>query len=255
MTRGGSIRSVFVRVVVGAAVIALVAGGAALFWRARMDDRLVRSDADVISGQPDLVRYATAQGKPLYRRYCSGCHGADLRGDPSRGAANLVDREWLYGSGGVAEIEQTITYGIRSGSPKSRSLAVMPAFGHPSAIGREQVNALSPNEIGDLVEFLFSIEGRPSDPTAATRGAQLYSDKGVCYDCHSRDARGDQAIGAPDLSDRARLYGDGSRSAVFRSIAEGREGVCPAFGMRLGPVRVRALAVFVHARAQGHGSP
>jgi cytochrome c oxidase cbb3-type subunit 3 len=253
MTRGRSLRSVF-GVVVGAALVIVLAAGAAWFWRARMDDRLVRSDADVISGQPDLVRYATAQGKPLYRRYCSGCHGADLRGDPSRGAPNLVDREWLYGSGGVAEIEQTITYGIRSGSPKSRSLAVMPAFGHPAANGREQVSALSPDEIGDLVEFLLSIEGRPSDSAAAARGAQLYSDKGICYDCHSRDAKGDQAIGAPSLTDRTWLYGDGSKSAVFRSIADGREGVCPAFGHRLGSARVRALAVFVHARAQGDGS-
>src|SRR4029078_10360123 len=134
------------------------------------------------------------------------------------------------------EIQQTITYGVRSGSPKSRSLAVMPAFAHPDPNGREKVNALNPAEIGDLVGFLFSIEGRRADAAAAARGAQLYADKGVCYECHSRGAEGDQTVGAPKLNDGVWLYGEGARAAVFRSIAEGREGACPAFGERLGPV-------------------
>ena len=250
MTSRGPNRSVWVRIVAGGAVLALLAGGAAWAWRARMDDRLLRSEPDAIAGQADLVRYAVAIGEPLYRQDCSGCHGADLRGDTSRGAPNLIDRDWLYGAGGVAEIQQTITYGVRSGSPKSRSLAVMPAFAHPDPGGREKVNALTPAEIGDLVDFLFSIEGRSADAAAAARGARLYADKGVCYDCHSRDAEGDQTVGAPNLTDRIWLYGDGSRAAVFRSIAEGREGACPAFGDRLGPVRTRALAVFVQSRIQ-----
>ncbi|MGZ3275531.1 MAG: c-type cytochrome [Caulobacteraceae bacterium] len=219
-----------------------------------MDDRLVRDEPEAVAAQPDLLRYAVAQGEPLYRRHCAVCHGAGLRGDPSRGVPDLIDRDWLYGSGGVAEIQQTITYGVRSGSPKSRSLAVMPAFAHPDPNGREKVNALGPGEIGDLVEFLFSIEGRKADAAAAARGAQLYADKGVCYDCHSRDAQGDQSVGAPNLADRIWLYGDGSRAAVFRSIAEGRQGACPAFGDRLGPARLRALAVYVHARA-AHDQP
>jgi cytochrome c oxidase cbb3-type subunit 3 len=248
---GNALRSIVARLAVGAALTVLLAAGGVLLWRSHMDDRLLSSEPDAISSQPDLFRYAVTQGEPLYRRYCVGCHGADLRGDVSRGAPNLIDRDWLYGSGGVDEIQQTITYGVRSGSPKSRSLAVMPAFAHPDPNGREKVNALSSAEIGDLVDFLFSIEGRASDPAAAARGAELYTDKGVCYDCHSRDAEGDQTIGAPNLADRVWLYGDGSRAAVFRSIAEGRQGVCPAFGDRLGPARVRALAVFVHARAQG----
>lgn len=219
-------------------------------WRGHMDARLLRAEPDAIAGQLDLQAYALAKGEPVYRDRCARCHGADLKGDPSRGAPNLIDGDWLYGAGGIAEIQQTITYGVRSGSPKSRSLAVMPAFAHPDPNGREKVNALTPAEISDLIDFLFSIEGRPANAAAAARGARLYSDKGVCYDCHSRDAQGDQAIGAPNLSDQTWLYGDGSRQAVFRSIAEGREGVCPAFSPILKPAALRAVAVFVHDRAQ-----
>ena len=219
-----------------------------------MEARLLRAEPEAIAARPDLERYALAKGGPDYRRYCATCHGADLKGDRSRGVPNLVDRDWLYGSGGVAEIQQTITYGIRSGSPKSRSLAVMPAFAHPDPAGREKVNALSPAEIGDLVDFLFSIEGRPADSSAAARGAALYSDKGICYDCHSRDVQGDQAIGAPNLADNIWLYGNGSREALFRSISQGRAGVCPAFEHRLSPAALRAIAVFVHDRAQHAGT-
>lgn len=235
-----------------AATLAVGAGGAVR--EAHMDGRLLRAEPDAIAAQPDLHRYALARGEPAYRRNCAACHGAELQGDRGRGIPNLVDRDWLYGSGEVAEIQQTITYGIRSGSPKSRSLAVMPAFAHPDPGEREKVNALSPTEIGDLIDYLFSLEGRPADPAAAARGAALYSDKGLCYDCHSRDAQGDQAVGAPNLADAVWLYGDGSREAVFRSIAQGRAGACPAFERRLPPAVLRAVAVFVQDRAHPAGT-
>jgi len=233
---------------------ALAVGAGVLLWRAHMDRRLLRAEPDAIAAQPDLERYALARGEPAYRSNCTTCHGADLKGDRVRGVPNLVDHDWLYGSGEVAEIQQTITYGVRSGSPKSRSLAVMPAFAHPDPGGREKVNPLSPAEINDLIDYLFSIEGHAADPAAAARGEALYSDKGVCYDCHSRDAQGDQAIGAPNLADAVWLYGDGSRDAVFRSIAQGRAGACPAFEHRLPPAALRAVAVFVHHRAHPAGT-
>jgi cytochrome c oxidase cbb3-type subunit 3 len=215
-------------------------------WRAYMNASLLRAAPDAIAGRRDLVRYADSMARPVYQSHCAGCHGADLRGDPARGIPNLVDKDWLYGSGSIAQIQQTITYGIRSGNPKGRSLAVMPAFAHPDPSGREKVNALTPGEIDDLIQFIFSIEGRPSEAAAASRGALLYSDKGVCYDCHSRDAQGDQEIGAPNLSDKIWLYGEGSPQSIFRSIAQGRAGACPAWGQTLSPSMLRALAVYVH---------
>jgi len=60
---------------------------------------------------------------------------------------------------------------------------------------------------------------------------------------------GDGAIGAPNLTDRVWLYGDGSRAAIFNSIAGGRAGACPAWIGRLSAGEIRALAVFVHAAA------
>jgi len=231
------------------AIVALLAltGGAVAARKAYMDDTLLRTPPDAIARRADLVRYAQGVAAPVYRSQCARCHGAHLRGDPARGAPNLADKDWLYGEGSISQIQQTITYGIRSGNPKGRSLASMPAFAHPDSAGREKVNPLTPGEIGDLVEFLFSVENRPADAAAAARGALLYSDKGVCYDCHSRDAQGDQAIGAPNLADTIWLYGDGSRRSVFNAIAQGRAGACPAWGQRFRPALLRALAVFLYA--------
>ena len=53
----------------------------------------------------------------------------NVRGNPEIGAPNLADNVWLYGDGGVFEIERTILYGVRTGNSKSRSVTDMPAFG------------------------------------------------------------------------------------------------------------------------------
>ncbi|HMA49250.1 MAG TPA: c-type cytochrome, partial [Magnetospirillaceae bacterium] len=108
--------------------------------------------------------------------------------------------------------------------------------------------------IGDLIDYLFMLEGRSADGAAAARGRVLFGDRGQCFDCHGGDGKGDPAIGAPDLTDAVWLYGDGSREAIFRSIEHGRKGVCPAWIDRLPPVTIRALAVFLHQQSHSRGT-
>ena len=81
----------------------------------------------------------------------------------------------------------------------------------------------------------------------------MYSGEGGCYDCHSADGKGDAAIGAPNLADKVTLYGDGSREALFESIANGRQGVCPAFVNRLHPAAIREVALYVYLLSHPHG--
>ena len=40
---------------------------------------------------------SAAKGKQSYATYCAACHGADVKGTISLGAANLTDSIWLYG--------------------------------------------------------------------------------------------------------------------------------------------------------------
>ena len=232
----------------GCAILAAVAAGLVYLIYGQIL-RYELLSADTASMTPRLAQFADDLARPAWTENCAGCHGADLKGDPRRGIPNLTDGDWLYGSGKIAQIEYTITYGIRSGNPKGRSLAFMPSFAHPND-DKEKLAPLGPAEIKDVIAYLFSLEGRKADPAAAERGAALYADKGACYDCHAPDARGDHDIGAPDLADNIWLYGDGSEASLFNSIANGHAGTCPAWSGRLTPAVIRALAVFIQDHSQ-----
>jgi cytochrome c oxidase cbb3-type subunit 3 len=107
---------------------------------------------------------------------------------------------------------------------------------------------LDPADIDAITTYVLSFQQPQSDAAAVERGKRLFSDvtKGNCIDCHGIDAKGDSAIGAPDLTDAIWLRGDGSRQAISDSIAYGLSGRCPAWIAELSPVTIRALAVYVH---------
>jgi cytochrome c oxidase cbb3-type subunit 3 len=148
----------------------------------------------------------------------------------------------------VSDIEQVAKYGVRSFHPRAWNLAIMPAYATPRPSPHDRrISSLSPQGIRDLVEFLFRAQGRTADAAAAARGATLFAGAGGCYDCHAADAKGDSAIGAPDLTDRVTLYGDGSRESLAMSIGYGRHGMCPAWVNRIDPAGIREVAVFVYS--------
>jgi cytochrome c oxidase cbb3-type subunit 3 len=236
----------------GAAALLLAGGVAFAVHRGETEARLVRADPDEIPAEHALLHFAFARGQAVYEEHCAACHGTGGAGDPARGTPNLADRDWLYGSGMVSEIEKIVTYGIRSHHPKAWNLAVMPAFARPTPAGTElKIPRLTPDGIGDVTEFLIAAGGRPADAQAAKRGAALYGDAGGCYDCHGPDGRGDSAIGAPNLLDSIWLYGDGSRQSIMNSIAYGRQGVCPAWIGKITTGEIREVAVYVYAMSHG----
>ena len=239
------------RVRVGAGVLALLA--VVLLAQAIHDrslySRLLRTDGDLAVQNPKLVAFATDKGKAAFAAHCASCHGAEMKGDRTRGIADLSDSDWLYGSGRVAEIEQTILYGIRSGHPRAWNLATMPGFALPVPSTTYKTPPLTPSQIHDIVEYVRLIGDKPADAAAAARGVKLYSNAGQCFDCHANDGEGDAAIGAPDLVDDVWLYGDGSPQSLFNSIAHGHQGICPSWTHRLPAGQIRALAVYLHTHA------
>jgi cbb3-type cytochrome c oxidase subunit III len=201
------------------------------------------------------MRFATGRGRSLFDAHCASCHGQAGHGDRAKGIPDLTDDDWLYGTGQVIDIERVIGYGIRSHHPKAWNLAIMPAFGRlrPSEADAK-IAPLAPPQIRDLIEFIFHEQGRVADGAAAARGASLYVGAGGCYDCHTTDLRGDSAIGAPNLIDEISLYGDGSRQALFMSIADGRQGECPAWVRQISPAGIRELALYVYSLSHTVGS-
>src|ERR1700691_1815267 len=126
--------------------------------RRSVDAELLRTEPAQILTNPALLSQAVRIGRPLYPRYCASCHGSALQGDTARGAPHLAKNVWLYGNDPV-DVERTILYGIRSGHPKSRNVADMPALVRSGQI--------TPDDARDVVEYLQSLAGRPHDEAAA----------------------------------------------------------------------------------------
>jgi cytochrome c oxidase cbb3-type subunit 3 len=213
-----------------------------------MKANLLRTDPGDIPSSATLMHFATGRGRSLFEAHCASCHGRDGHGAQDKGIPDLTDDDWLYGTGQVIDIERVIDYGIRSHHPRAWNLAIMPAFASPRpSVSDAKITPLTRPQISDLVEFILHEQGREADVAAAARGAVLYRGAGGCYDCHSTDLRGDSAIGVPNLVDRITLYGDGSRQALFLSIATGRQGVCPSWIGRISPAGIRELALYVYS--------
>ena len=239
------------RILAGSAVAGLALGSAWYVREVAPASALLRADPNAVPQNADLMRFAVGRGETAFRAACAGCHGAEAAGDPHYGAPNLADADWLYGTGTPAEIERTITYGIRSHHPKAWNLAAMPAYARPVPLQGQNFPPLTPPEIADVVAYVASLSGGQADPTAIADGADLFTGKAGCFDCHAADARGDAGVGAPDLTDKAWLYGDSSRAAIMETVAYGRQGVCPAQVGSLTPTEIREAALYVYALGKG----
>jgi cytochrome c oxidase cbb3-type subunit 3 len=245
------------------AALAVVAGTAALvIGLAHGQTAATRSVAErVVAGSPYAIKadaeadtFVTAAAEKAIAANCAGCHGADLRG--KAGVPNLVDYEFLWGVtfeetndvGPVAEIEQTIRYGIRNQDcPAVTSQAEYgdcPDTRYSEMPGYLPLETFTAAQIGDLTEYTLELSGQPADATAAARGKELF---GACTECHGPDGAGYKPYGGPDLTDDVWLYG-GDRGAIAASISAGRLGRCPAWVNELDAATIKAIAVYLWRR-------
>jgi len=88
---------------------------------------------------------------------------------------------------------------------------------------------------------LRSVEQLAHDGSALQMGKRLFEDN--CAACHRRDATGNQALGAPNLTDDDWLYG-GTGDDLIASITRGRAGMMPAW-KGLGEDTVNNLTEYV----------
>jgi cytochrome c oxidase cbb3-type subunit 3 len=202
---------------------------------------LVRAWPAQLAHDPQMIRFALSLARPAYAAHCASCHGANRSINHAIGAPNLADSTWLYGDGGIGDIENTILYGIRSGHPKAHNVTDMPAEGRS--------HQLTAPEVDDVVEFVLALNRQPHEDTAAERGRRLFYDKGNCFDCHARDAMGNTDYGAPGLVGATWNYG-GDRQTLRQTIYSGRHGLCPAWIDALRPAQIRALAVYLYVGSQ-----
>ncbi|MEJ2755521.1 MAG: cytochrome-c oxidase, cbb3-type subunit III [Gammaproteobacteria bacterium] len=185
-------------------------------------DRYLDIDLNTLSH--DTQAMATAQN--LFLQRCAACHGADAHG--SQGFPNLTDNDWLYGGTGEL-IQASITSG-RNGA--------MPNFG-------EQ---LSLTEQSQVVSYLLSFTDRAGfDKRAIDAGKKVFQQN--CIFCHGTDATGNQAVGAPNLTDDIWLHG-GDPEAIRHTIQAGRQSKMPAHGDVLSAGKIHLLTAYVLSLSQ-----
>lgn len=210
---------------------------AAAARNAALDARLIKADLATVENDPELLRFATAGGAAVFRNNCAPCHGAGASGVVGH-YPNLLDDDWLWG-GTLADIQQTVSHGVRFEADADTRFSQMPAFGE----------MLAPEEIDALTAYVLSLSGQASDaPGDVQAGAQLFADN--CSSCHGEDGTGGRDFGAPNLADGIWLYG-GDAAAVHTSISDARFGIMPAFGDRLRPDEIAKVAVYVHTLGGG----
>ncbi|MGO9445163.1 MAG: cytochrome-c oxidase, cbb3-type subunit III [Thiobacillaceae bacterium] len=188
-----------------------------------------------IAHDQELSGFVQSAGHSLFTDNCAACH--QQGGQGLVGAyPNLTDDDWLYG-GTYEKIQESITNGRRG---------YMPTFSQ----------VLDPKQIDALANYVASLSGIGHDAAEAAEGAQLFhSETAACYYCHGDDAKGKQAIGAPNLTDKIWLWAnvpgaenDAAKVAAIRQVISNglSKGVMPAWGERLTPEQIKVLTVYVH---------
>ncbi len=177
---------------------------------------------------PELAGNAAAMkaGERLFVNYCAVCHGSDARGAP--GFPNLRDNDWLHG-GSPEKIKESIANGRNSVSMISWE----------ASLGGEE-------GVDQVAAYVMSLSGREVDADLAAAGETKF---GLCAGCHMPDGTGNQALGAPNLTDNIWLYG-GSPRSIKESIAKGRKGNMPAHKDFLGNAKTHILAAYVYSLSQ-----
>jgi cytochrome c oxidase cbb3-type subunit 3 len=190
-----------------------------------------------IEKDPALLALARARGKAVFGDNCAPCHGSGAAG--AKGYPNLNDDDWLWG-GTLDQIMQTIQFGVRSGHPKAHESAML-AFGRDGMLKSE--------EIVTVANYVRSLSGLPTrQGYDSIAGRKIFTEN--CVSCHGDGGKGNQVMGAPNLTDQIWLYGS-DEATIIETVTNGRSGVMPAWTGRLDPSTIKAMAVYVHSLGGG----
>ncbi len=169
-------------------------------------------------------------GERIFLNNCAQCHGSDARG--SKGFPNLADSEWMYG--GDPEALKTTIAGGRQGA--------MPPMA--AALG----NA---DDVTDVANYVLSLSGTAHDSARAAKGKEKFA---VCAACHGPEGKGNQQVGAPDLTNKIWLYG-GSVATITETITKGRAGVMPAWKGTLSDAEIHLVSAYVYSLTHQGNAP
>jgi cytochrome c oxidase cbb3-type subunit III len=200
-------------------------------------DKIATLSFAEIKADPALLAVALTDGRAVFATNCQPCHGGGGGGRP--GYPALAAGNWIWG-GTLAEIQQTVTHGIRSGDPDARQSA-MPRFGADGILKPEEVQ-----QVADYVWAAFY--GHPTAGQDVSVGARIFAEN--CAACHGNEGLGGHEVGAPRLASQIHLYG-ATRDAIVAQVTLPKQGVMPNWNTRLDPATIKAVTLYVHSLGGG----
>ena len=196
---------------------------------------------DEIGADEQLMQIVRETGHQLFGDNCAACHGSDGKGRSNY--PDLTDEDWLWG-GGPEKIAETLTVGINSRHSDTR-IAQMPSFGRDEMLDRTQVR-----QVATYVHALTNPEtSTPENIEIVKAGQDIFLT--TCAACHGEDAKGNQEVGAPNLTDKYWVYG-GDLQTIIASIHGGRQGHMPTWDERLSETDIKILALYVDTLSRGN---
>ena len=196
-------------------------------------EQMTKKSLPEILQDEKLMQFALNTGKSAFRENCSACHGQGAQG--YKGYPNLNDDDWLWG-GKLEDIYKTLLYGIRSGHDLAR-VNQMPSFGLDKVLKKSEIN--------DTIEYVLSLSNK-SEYNA--NGEAIF--KANCVACHGNEGKGNQELGAPNLTDAIWLYGSDKKD-IYYTIYYARAGVMPFWSNRLDDNTIKSLSIYVHSLGGG----
>jgi len=170
---------------------------------------------------------AMAIGDRLFMNNCAQCHGSDARG--AKGFPDLTDGQWNWG-GTPEQIHATIAQG-RTGIMTPMAAAVG-----------------SSDDVRNLANYVLSLSKSPHDSVRANLGRDKFV---ACAACHGPDGKGNQALGAPDLTSGVFVHGPAVEAYIVNVINNGKTGVMPAWESKFTPEQLKVLTAYVWGKGGG----
>ena len=97
------------------------------------------------------------------------------------------------------------------------------------------------DDVNNVANYVLSLSNSPHDSVKASLGKAKF---GVCAACHGIDGKGNQAIGAPNLTDDIWLYGWGE-NAIVAMVNNGKVNQMPPQADKLTDAQVDVLTAYV----------
>ena len=163
---------------------------------------------------------AMAIGGRLFLNNCAQCNGSDARG--SKGFPNLTDNDWLHG-GEPENIKTTLVNG---------RMGMMPPMA--AMVGSE-------DDVRNVANYVLSLSGSEHDAARAELGKEKFM---VCAACHGPEGKGNQMMGAPNLTDGIWLHGAGEKN-IMAMINNGKTNQMPAQADKLSEAQIHVLTGYV----------